>query len=95
MKSLPYKTIADGTLVLAVVSYIAIFCVLTFVNFGLWGTLGVVLYGMSFIWILSIVSSLSRAVFLYQSPQNRRWHQILLLVIALIPLMMALVEMLS
>ena len=92
MKTLPYKTIANVTLILGIVSYIAIFLVLTVVDFGLWGTLGVVFYAISLIGILSILSSLSRIVFLYQSPDDRTWQQIMLLVIALIPLIASLIE---
>jgi hypothetical protein len=94
MKTLPFKTIADATLIFAIMSYIAIFCVLTVVNFGLWGTLGIVLYAISLIGILSILSSLSRIVFLYQSPDDRTWKQMVLLLVALIPLGAGLVEML-
>jgi hypothetical protein len=94
MKTLPFKSIADTTLIFAIMSYIAIFCVLTVVNFGLWGTLGIVLYAISLIGILSILSSLSRIVFLYQSPDDRTWKQMVLLLVALIPLGAGLVEML-
>lgn len=94
MKTLPFKTIADATLIFAIMSYIAIFCVLTVVNFGLWETLGIVLYAISLIGILSILSSLSRIVFLYQSPDDRTWKQMVLLLVALIPLGAGLVEML-
>jgi len=93
MKTLPYKTIANVTLILGIVSYIAIFLVLTVVDCGLWGTLGVVFYGMSLILILSILSSLSRIVFLYQSPDDRTWKQMVLVLVALIPLGTGLVEM--